>query len=299
MSSNLHLKPQFVDVVMGDQYRIYVKKSDCSYLESIFHFHDNNVFELVWVKESFGKRIIGDHVDEFVAGDVVLIGPNLPHKWINDNLFYEPNSTLRAKTTVIHFNGSILLSTFGSSESRNEIEQLLKNAKHGIRLLGQDNRKVQMIIRRLDNEQGLKKGIMLLQIIDIFSQSKDYELLASSAYKISLGAKESKRMNDIYDYIFKRFQTIITLNDVAAIAHMTPNAFCRFFKTHSNFTFVNFLNEIRINHACTMLGNPNISVTDVCFQSGFNNTANFNKCFKKKTGKTPMQYRVDLQKLAK
>lgn len=234
MDTNLRLKPQFVDVVMDDQYRLHVKKSDCPYLESIFHFHDNNVYELVWIKESFGKRIIGDHVDEFAAGDVVLIGPNLPHKWINDNQFYEPGSTLRAKTTVIHFNGSILLSTFGSSESRTDIEQLLKSAKRGIRLFGQDNRKVRLIIRRLDNEQGLKKGIRLLQITDIFSQSKDYELLAGPTYKVSLGAKESKRMNDVYDYIFKRFQTTITLDEVATIAHMTPNAFCRFFKTHSN-----------------------------------------------------------------
>ncbi len=299
MNTKLHLKPQFVDVVMNDPYRIHVKKSDCQYLESIFHFHDNNIYELVWIKESFGKRIIGDHVDEFTTDDLVLMAPKLPHKWINDNLFYEPGSTLRAKTIVIHFNGNLLLSTFGSSESRNDIEQLLKNAKRGIRLTGQDSRKVRTIIRRLDHSQGLKRGIKLLQIMDIFSRSEEYELLASPAYKVSLRAKESKRMNDVYDHIFKHFQMEITLDEVAAIAHMTPNAFCRFFKTHSNYSFVDFLNSIRINHACKLLGNPDVSVTGVCFQSGFNNTANFNKCFKKKIGKTPIQYRVNLQELAK
>jgi len=299
MDTNIRLKPQFVDVVMGEQYRIHVKESDCPYLESIFHFHDNNIYELVWVRESFGKRIIGDHVDKFTADDIVLIGPNLPHKWINDNQFYEPDSKLRAKTTVVHFNGNILLNIFGSLESRGNIEQLFKNATRGIHLTGQDNRKVKMIIRRLNNEQGLKKGIKLLQIMEIFSQSKEYELLASPAYKVFFRAEESKRMNDVYDYIFKRFQTKITLNEVSAIAHMSPNAFCRFFKTNTTFSLVDFLNNVRINHACTLLGNPDISITEVCFQSGFNNTSHFNKCFKKKNGITPIEYRINLQELAK
>ena len=119
---------------------------------------------------------------------------SLPHKRINDNRFYKHDNMLRAKTTVIHFNGSILLSTFGSSESGGDIEQLLNHARRGIR-------KLQMIIRRLDNEQGLKKGIRQLQIMDIFSHSRDYELLASPTYKVSLGAKESKRMNDVRLYL--------------------------------------------------------------------------------------------------
>ncbi len=135
--------------------------------------------------------------------------------------------------------------------------------------------------------------INFLEIINILLSSKEYEPLANLGYNHTYKEKDAERLNGVYKYLMMNFAKPISLADVANIAHMTPPAFCSFFKKRTQKSFTEFLNELRIGHACKLIQNQELSISDICFESGYQNFANFNKSFKKKLGKTPSNYRKD------
>ena len=121
--------------------------------------------------------------------------------------------------------------------------------------------------------------------------SKDLELIAANNMEHPSSAKESERMNSVFHYLIDNFHKPISLDDISARANLSPNAFCRFFKSRTKKTFSQFLIEIRINHACKLLIDTEKSIGNICFECGFNNASHFNRYFKQLNGITPLEYR--------
>jgi AraC-like DNA-binding protein len=283
------MKPQLIDIPFENKRTIQVKKVDAFYLTNPLHFH--HLCELVWIEQSFGKRIIGDHVDNFSDGDLVLMSPDLPHIWQNDAIYLRRKKGYRAKAIVIYFPADILSNLSDEPAVIQPTQELIRKASRGLKFFGQTHATVTAMLKEIGDSAGLKKILYFLNIIETLSHSTEYESLASISYKNAYGAKDTDRINIVYQFVMHNFHRAISLEEIADITSMSPSAFSRYFKSRTQKSFVQFLNEIRIGHACKLLHNEEYSVSDVCYECGYNNLTNFNKFFKIQKKMTPSEYR--------
>jgi len=283
------MKAHLIEVGLNNEQSFSIKKIEQHHFEGPFHFH--HLCEMNYVIESFGKTIVGDNISNFSSGDLVLMNSNLPHIWYNDPRYFKDEILAPAKAIVTYFNPNFLTGLTNDSQYDYQIKSLLEKAKRGLRFYGNTR---QNAIRKLSNiveKKGLERVILFLDIINLFLESKEYEYLASIGYHHSFNEKDAHRMNDIYQYLIKNFTEPISLSQIASVANLTPPAFCNFFKKRTQKSFSEFLNELRVGHACKLLQNHELTIADVCYQSGYQNMTNFNNFFKKITRKTPTQYR--------
>ncbi len=283
------MKSQFIDVKLAGKKTIQIKNINQQYLDSPFHFH--HLCELVWVEKGYGKRIVGDNVDNFEDGDLVLMGPNLPHIWQNDVAFFEEKNNLGIRSTVIYFPPDFLLNLTDEQHIVSPIEDLINRADRGLAFHGTTKKLVSKILIKISKETGLSKIIHFLEIIGVLSVSKEFTYLAGITFKNAYDEVDTGRIHKVYQHLMQNFHRDIDLKEISNLIHMTPNAFCRFFKSRTQKTFTQFLNELRIGHATRLLQNENLSVADVCYKCGYNNLVNFNRFFKSIHQITPTEYR--------
>lgn len=282
------MKPLLINNNPSFKGNIYVKEVETPSLNTPLHFH--NDFEIVYILKGSGRRIVGDNIENFSDGDLIVMGPNLPHVWYNENNAGAP----QVKAIVVYFKQPWLNNDFIQSFQAVKLPDLIKSLNRGIKLTGSIHGKIVDKLIRLNLATGLKRAIFLLEILDILSDAQGYSFLASEGYVNSYHSWDVERMDKIYEYIMTNFNQEITLENAAAIAHMTPSSFCKYFKIRTQKTFSHFVNEIRIGHACKLLMDFNLSISQICFDSGFNNLANFNRNFKTYVKKSPREYRKSL-----
>lgn len=254
-----------------------------------WHFHSE--FQLFVVIEGTGTRFIGDHVTPFGPGDLVLTGPNLPHLWRSDPEYFESTSELSTDGVVVYFPADFFGKQMMEKIEMVHVRQLLMRASRGIAFHGKTATDVAKMMTALLEQKDFDGLISLLWILRMLAQSEEYVLLANPEYSNSLRESDTERMNKVHAYVMKNFRRKITLEEVAAVANMTPTSFSRYFKTHANKTFSEFLTGIRIGYSCRLLVEKKMNITEACYESGFNTASNFNRHFKTYTQATPMEYR--------
>lgn len=285
------MKAVLIELATQNSSPLTIKKINGSHFTTPFHFHD--FCELNYVKKSCGKRVVGDSVRNFPEGDLVLMSPNLPHIWYNDPDVLNDSSNACVEAIVTYFPVDILDKLCNNDLIMSKKQNLFEKAKRGLCFHGNTK---EIIIRHLEKMialDGLTQVAEFLKIIDILINSEEYDMLASLGYRHSYNEKDTERMNEVYKYIITNFTKPITLNTIASVAHMTPPAFCTFFKKRTQKSFTRFLNELRTGHACKLLQNEKLSISDVCYESGYQNFANFNRSFKEIVGTTPSVYRKE------
>lgn len=253
----------------------------------IWHYHPE--FELVAILKSSGTRFIGDSIEQFNEGEIILIGKNLPHMWLNDKEYFAEDSTLEAQAIAIHFKEYFAGETFLNMPEMHSIRQLFENAQYGIKFSG-DTIYIINSIKKLDSLKGFDKTISFLKILNFLANHKDYKLLSSIGFVNSFKKTGKTNLAEVYEYIVKNFKSRISLEDVANIACMNPTAFSRVFKRVNRKTFSEYLNEVRIGYACKLLMEEKYNISEICFESGYNNISNFNRQFKKTTNYSPTEY---------
>lgn len=286
------MKARFIEVLPPSKKNIHIKLVDQEFLSYPLHFHE--LCELVLILESYGKRIVGNHVGNFDVGDLVLMGPNIPHIWRNDLVFQQEDTHLRAKAIVIYFPADFLLRLTDDELTISAMQQFIHKAERGLRFYGETLEITTRKLKELIPKQSFSRILDFLSIIELLLQSKEYNYLLSDGYEISFNQRDAGRINDVCQYVIQNFQENVSLERAAAIANITPNAFCRFFKRHMQKSFSRFVNEMRIGHACKLLTNKELSVSEVCYHSGYQNLTNFNKFFKLIMNKSAGQYRKDI-----
>lgn len=264
-----------------------VTRNSYPYFLKIWHYHSE--LELVLIEKSTGTRFIGDAIEKFEAGEIVLIGENLPHMWLNDEAYFEESSKLISEAIAIHFKKDFLGSTFFETPEMSNISELILRAKRGVKFIDLKKSTIQEI-RKLAKLSGFQKVMSFVTILNALAKHNNYKLLSSEGFINSFNKTESKNLDKIYEYIFKNFNTSISLNNVAAIACMNPSSFSRYFKRIHRKTFIEYVNELRIGFACKMLIEGKYSITAICYECGFNNVSNFNRQFKKITNFSPKEY---------
>jgi len=267
------------------------KRNLYNHFLKIWHYHPE--LELVSVVRSTGTRFIGDSIEKFNEGEVILIGKNLPHMWLNDNIYFDKESKLKAEAIAVHFKKEFLGRDFFDIPEMKHISDLFERAARGIKFVDIDND----LLSRINGTIHLKSFKLTHEIIDILhllARHKNYVLLSSIGYLNGLNKRtynrKDKRLDSIYEYIFSNFQKPITANDVSQVANMNYSAFSRFFKRVYRKTFTQYLNEVRIGYACKLLIENSKNISEVCYESGFNSISNFNKQFKLITQMSPTQY---------
>lgn len=259
------------------------------HFDTVWHFH--NSYEIVYIKKGNGLLFIGDEEVSFKDGDLFFMGTLLPHMWLNDKAYFNPDSKLSVHSNVIHFRKDIFSSSFLSMEEHSELSYLLSISKKGLIVKGKAREKVIALMRKIRLTDGLNKTIILFSILNVLANSNQVEILSKESFQDINNPKQLKRLDQVNSYVFKHYKEDISLDKISNHVGMNKSAFCRYFKHYMNRPFNIYLNEFRIHHAKKLLRNDELSITQVCFDSGFNNIANFNRRFKAITGYTPSQYR--------
>lgn len=253
-----------------------------------FHYHPE--VELTLILKSSGRRFVGQQVSNFEAGDLVLLGENVPHCWLNTEGVGElvPDA---AQSIVIQFLPKIISSDFSAPELK-PVLKLLENSASGILIKGKTRDWVTEKMIAHWEARPFKKLVVLLDILcSLVDIHDDLELIDTTFSGFTPSVIHMERIQKIYAYIIENYQNEIDLNSISAIAHLTPTAFCRYFKKMTRKTLVDVVTEFRIKHACQLLTSTEKSVSDICFDSGFGNISYFNKEFKKAMGYSPLQYK--------
>lgn len=254
-----------------------------------WHYHPE--YELVLVTKSTGRRMVGDHIGYFKEGDLVFMGPMLPHVWVNDAAYLQEGTTLEADAIVIQFVPDFLGEKFLQIPEMEKLNAFLLIANRGLEIKGAARERINNLMKQIIHMNGMQRLVTLFSIFEILSSNAEYEFLASPGYVQNIHPKCSDRFSKITEYIMRNFDREITLPEAAAAANMAVTTFCNFFKAHYRITFVEYLNIVRIGHACKLLGDKNKTIVGVAYECGFNNLANFNRQFKKLKNMTPSEYR--------
>lgn len=255
-----------------------------------WHYHEE--LELIWVYRGSGTLFIGDCIESFSAGDVVLIGANLPHYWLFENLT-DIDKDDSIDCMVIHFRKDFAGPDFFNLPELMTLKELITTSEKGLLANGTDQKSLGDDFKKLLHVQGVAKLTLLLQILSEFAVI-NYKKLVSDNYAILNHSNDERRMNDVMNYIRENYKTKIELDKLASQAKMTKNSFCRYFKHKTGKTPIQFVTEIRVAHSCRLLKNTALSLKEICFDSGFNNFVSFHKIFKEQLNLTPTQYRKKL-----
>ena len=258
-------------------------------IEHNWHFHPE--LELIYFLKSTGTRYVGNSIGSFGPGELYLIGSNVPHLFRNEKEYYEQNGGLKAvNLIVVKFEPDFLGKSFMDLAESKNIRLLFQKANRGLKFSKSITYLVHQHILGLVGSHSLSSVIGLLTILDILSISETYKPLCAEVITNTFKKDEKERMAEIIHFLTENFDRKIELQEVADIAHMTPNSFCRFFKKRTQKSFSQYLNEIRIRHACKLLIEGELQISDICYQSGFNTFTNFNRQFKLFTQTTPSDF---------
>jgi len=283
------MKPILEKLTPEPECSFVLQKDSFPYYPTPWHYHPE--YELVLVLKSSGKKIIGDHVSRFSDGDLALIGPNLPHVYDNDPAYYEKDSCLRAEAIVIHFAEDFLGKGFFRLPEMNKVQQLLKAAQQGIQIEGSIKQEIAERMEKMLNLPPVLRLTELLNMLILLSQSEEKQYLASLGFVQTYSRSNAERLDPVLSYLMQHFTEEVSLEEVASIANMSPQSFCRFFKHCTRKTFLAFLNELRVGYACRLISENRFNISEIGYKSGFNNLSNFNRQFKRVMGKTPSAYR--------
>lgn len=280
------ISPEFGSSIYVSRYENYSFQEE---VKPFWHFHPE--IELIYVNKGKGKRHIGNHLSYFNNSQLLLIGPNLPHNGFTDRL------TVNGSQTLVQFKPDFLGSYFFNIPEMESIDSLFERSKKGILFGIKTKKKLGPKIEKFPKKEGFKKILVLLEILHTLSKAEDYTILNADGFAFETEAQDSTKIDIIYKHVSQNFKAHISLDDIADKVSMTVPAFCRYFKKVTGKTFTKFVNEYRVVHATKLLSESQISITDVCFECGFNNFSHFNNVFKEFTGKSASKYRGEVKRM--
>lgn len=257
--------------------------------KSRWHYHQE--FELSFITEGSGKRIVGDSIEEFHPGDLIFIGPRIPHVWLPEEAPLRQHSGRTLESVFMLFNNEILPPGITLLPEFEHVRKAIKLSERGLRITGDTLNDVSRIMLQLPYMNSMKRLMFFYEIMDLIGRSDSFSFLASAQYVKTKFETTNTRVNRIHEFLMENYQHEIDLEEVADIVHMAPASVCRFFKSSTGMTVFEYLNKIKIDYSCQLLLNTDQNIVDISYDCGFNNLSHFNKQFRKFIEKTPSQFR--------
>ncbi len=255
-----------------------------------FHWHYHPELEITYVQKGRGIRMVGDNVSYFQEGDFVFLGSNLPHTWISDDDFNEQEDQM--EVIVLQFPPQLFSDTWLSFAEMGEFRRLFQLSRRGISFTGEEGRLAAAQLVQITTMEGFERYNAILALLHRLGGAKHMELLSSQSYVPPLNDATELRLLKVCQYIHDRYTEVIRLEEVARLANMNPSAFCRFFRRSTGQSFMEYVTDLRIGKAANLLmGQNQMSISEIAYRSGFSSQTLFNRSFLKKKQMTPSQFR--------
>lgn len=284
------MKPHFLKVAVKPQNSFSIRHDILPTFRGIWHYHPE--LELHYVIKGEGVRFIGDNISNFSAGEVTLLGENLPHCWRCKEEYFVPESDLNVEVIVIHFLPDCLGRYLLNLPEAYLLPKLFEKAKSGMSFTGKSRTELTKLMRQAVEATNIDRIIVLLSILKVLAETDEFDniTLSPSDFHQS-NESDTIRLNKVCSYTLANYKKEIGLQEIAAIGNLSVTSFCRYFKLMTKKTYSDFLTEIRISHACRFLIEDKMPTEVLCFECGFNNVSNFYRHFKKVTNMTPLEYK--------
>ncbi len=257
--------------------------------------HCHKEYELIYIISGHGQEFIGNYMKRYTAGDLILIGSGVPHLHLCDSII-DKQSLQKSTCDILQFPRNIFPENLVSIPEYSFINSVLEKSSYGIKFQSNGiERTVLKLLRSMNKKNGIERIISLTKILDILGKSKNITLISSIEYiPESFTTSQDEPINKIYTYLVSNFSKVITLKGIADYIKLNPASLCRYFKQRTGKTIFDCLNEIRIEHACNLLSNSDLTISQIAYEVGFNNLSHFNKQFKGVIGQTPTKYKNHL-----
>ncbi|MGK0365052.1 MAG: AraC-like DNA-binding protein [Saprospiraceae bacterium] len=253
-------------------------------LSDLFYWHFHPEYELVYIEGATGTRHVGEHVSTYKESDLVLIGSNIPHL----NFDYQVKTDY--KKVVVHIKKDFIETHYQGIPELSPIAQLFKKSKYGLAFNDAIKKEIGEKLFKLENLDSFQQYIQLLEILKKLADYPNPEFLHKQPYRNKYNERDQGRLRTIYAYVDKNYHQKIALDEIAKVSNLSKEAFCRYFKKASSYTFIDFLNRYRISQAKLILMSGK-SVSEACYQTGFESLSYFNRTFKKVTAESPRDFR--------
>lgn len=285
----METKAQFEQVLRREDESFRCLKFETDRFEHPYHYHPE--IELTLILESTGQRMVGDSLKPFKAGDLCLLGANLPH-------LYHNNAKLDglARSIVVQFRRDFAGGFIDHTPELRSIAQLLDRAAHGLMFEETTAEHLEPKLEQLLVATGYQRLSQLLEILGDLTGAP-CEALASAGFQPTFSERQSARISAACTYIFEYFDQELSQVDVARHIGLSPSAFTRFFQRHTNQSFSQFLSEVRLGRAFALLLDTDATVTEICYEVGFRNLSNFNRRFRARYGASPREIRQQTAKM--
>lgn len=252
--------------------------------EMPWHFHSE--CELTWIVRGRGMRYVGDSIERFEDGDLVLLGSNLPHYWWKDAEDFR-----RAHSIVIQFDADVLGGKLFQVPEAAAIRRLVSLCGRGLKISGKAAGEVEPIMLDMAGRTGWRRLCLLMEVFGLLAAAPESRPLASVGYAPVLDERDGNRLRAVCKYVNDSYREGIRQIHAAAMAGLSPAAFSRFFHKRMGKTFETYVTEVRVGHACRRLIEEDSTVAEIAYATGFNNLSNFNRHFRKLKGQAPQEYR--------
>lgn len=279
------MKVEHIVLPSGHSNSFQIRKELKANVNNRWHCHVE--LELICFHQGRGTQFVGDHIQQFGPGDIVLVGSNLPHYWRYD-MYGENNN--KPYSTVIHFHENFLGAGWLNLPEFRAFKNLFEIAQRGIMIKSHKHATIADLIETTYQSEGFDRLQSLLNCLHQIAIIKEPKMLASIGFSYKHNDNETNRLDSIYNYTLRNFRNKIALDKVAAIADLVPSSFCRYFKNRTGKTYTQFLQEVRVGYACKLLVENTGTIKQICYESGFSNYTSFHEIFKAVTGKTPKAY---------
>lgn len=255
-----------------------------------FHWHYHPEFEITYVVHGNGTRLVGDSSQDFENGDLIFVGSNLPHTWINHDDFGRDGENM--EVVVLQFSGDILENRSKEIVEFTNIARLFNESGRGLNFPAEVRAQAGKLLVALEATTGMRRYNLLLELLDLLGAAT-LEKLSSEFYAPNYSQTNEKRIGKVFEHIHENYHRSLPIAELADVASMNDAAFCRFFKKTTGKSAVNYINDLRIGKACNLLNEPGMTIADVAFQSGFNSVTHFNRTFLKIKTLTPSQFKKE------
>lgn len=284
MKAHFHIVP----VMMQNSFT--VKHEVQSNFGTTWHYHPE--LELHYVIKGNGTRFIGNSIESFSKGELVLLGENLPHTWKCNQEYFQEKSNLEVEAIVIQFRKDFLGESFLNLPESHLIPHLFETAKSGMIIKGKVKKQIIPLMHASLQATGLDRIIIMLSILKALAENKEFSTITvPHKYQFNSDEHAKNRLDKVYSYTISNYKEEISLEDISSISNLSITSFCRYFKMMTKMTYYDFLTRIRISQACRLLIDDKVPTNIICYECGFNNISNFYRHFKRITGLTPKAYK--------
>ncbi len=283
----LHPKAAFEKIPVPEDESFVAREFEVPRFDAPWHFHPE--VEITLILTSRGQRFVGDHIGSFEPGDLVMLGPGLPHLWHNG---VEGAGKGGASCRIIQFHAGLFGRPIMDAPEMRRVSALMARVARGVRFDGEVVAAAGEQMRKLTGLRGGARLAGLLELLELLAGWSRYESLSSAGFAPRLDTLAAGRIGRCHEYVFANFEDGVELSAAAAAAGMQANAFSRYFKKVTGKTFSSFVNEVRVGHACRLLLAGDEPVAEICHRSGFGNLSNFNRRFREIKGCSPREFRA-------